>query len=127
MGDIGVRSSTRDGSEADDRGEGSSEIAKKMRHIANLLENAGAPYSEALAAAWITPFSDDPDPSFVVEQWLNAGWQDPRLVGAAVSIFGDLETAMLGLGYVGASTRSSYSLDLVRDLLEARERLSREP
>lgn len=108
-------------------GDGSSATAKKLRHVANLLENAGAPYSEELAVAWITPFSDDPDPSYVVEQWLNAGWRDPWLVGAAVSIFSDLENAMLGMGYVGATTGSPYSLDLVRRLLEAQERLRCEP
>lgn len=123
-GGIGVRSGARQSRLVDVGGEEPSETAKKLRHIANLLENAGAPCSEELAVAWITPFSDDPDPSHVVEQCLNAGWRDPWLLGAAVSIFGDLENALLGMESIGATTGSLYSLDLVRRLLEAREHLT---
>jgi hypothetical protein len=103
-----------------------SETTKKIRHIANLLENAGAPYSESLAAAWIAPFNDDPDPSYAVEQWLDAGWRDPWLVAAAVSIFAELENAMAAMRYLGADAGSRYTLELVRGLLEAHEELQRE-
>lgn len=126
MGGIGVRAGAREGYEVEVVGGEISDTAKKLRHIANLLENAGAPYSEELAAAWITPFSDDPDPSYVVEQWLIAGWRDPWLVAAAVSIFADLENAIVGIGYVGAAPDSLYSLELVGRLLEARERIQGE-
>lgn len=103
-----------------------SETAKKVRHIANLLETAGAPYSEDLAAAWITPFCDDPDPSYVVELWLAAGWRDPWLVAAVVDIFDDLEHATAAMRYVDADLGSSYSLVLIRRLLEAQEELQRD-
>ena len=102
-----------------------SETAKKLKHVAKLLESAGAAYSEDLAAAWIAPFNDEADPSFTIEQWLIAGWQDPRLVGAAMSIFGNLERAHWCLAQLGVDPGSLYCLHLIRLMLEAHELLQR--
>lgn len=101
------------------------ETARKLKHIAKLLESVGAPYSEDLAAAWIAPFNDETDPSFTVEQWLSAGWRDPRLVGAAVGIFGSLERAQRGMALLGIDPGSPYQFHLIRLMLEARELLQR--
>lgn len=118
----GVR---RDASEPTDEIDEPSEIAKKVKHVAKLLESAGVAYSEDLAAAWIAPFNDEADPLFTIEQWLKAGWRDPRLVAAAMSIFGNLERAQWCMEQLGVDSASLYRLQLVRLMLEAHEVLQR--
>ena len=101
--------------------DGPSETTKKVKHVAKLLESAAVPYSEDLAAAWIAPFNDETDPSFTIEQWLTAGWRDPRLVAAALSIFGSLERAQGCMAQLNIDSGSLYRPHLVRLMLEALE------
>jgi hypothetical protein len=101
--------------------DGPSETTKRVKHVAKLLESAAVPYSEDLAAAWIAPFNDEADPSFTIEQWLTAGWRDPRLVAAALSIFGSLERAQWCMAQLDVDPGSLYAAHLVRQMLEAHE------
>lgn len=102
-----------------------SETAKKVKHLAKLLEGVAVAYSEDLAVAWIVPFNDEADPLFAIERCLNAGWRDPWLLGAAIGIFGSLDRAESCMEQLGIDLGSAYGFELVRLMLEVNELLQR--
>lgn len=87
--------------------------------MAGILADAGFPYSEELAAEWIAPFLDELDPTFIVLQWLEAGWRDARLVAAAQRICGTADRATNCMELLAIETSSPLQDWIVDGLREA--------
>jgi hypothetical protein len=103
----------------------SDDLRRSRRHVAGLLESVGFAYSEDRAATWIAPFADELDPTFVIAQWLDAGWRDAQLVAAAQSICGSVERATDCMALLGIETSSLHEDSIVRGLMDAVGQLPR--
>jgi hypothetical protein len=99
------------------------EFLVKCRHLSGVLACAGLDDSEDLAAAWLVAFYDEEDPTFVVVEWIQAGWRDPLLIGAVLRICGDRSRAEACLGLIGIDVGTDYDQDFLRHISAAVNRL----
>ena len=107
-----------------ERDDPANDFRKRCHHVAKLLRFFGLNDDANAAAAWVVAFVDDEDPTFAVEEWVNAGWRDPRAVSIALHVCGDRLTTERCIAWLGLKTnmrgRRGLSLQLAAAMLALR-------
>jgi hypothetical protein len=95
------------------------DFLRKCSHVDRLLVALGGSDPVGAAGTWTLAFADEPDPTFCVREWVEAGWRDPLLVHVALRVCLTRAMAEACMHWLGKDLSEHYDRASIVELARA--------